>query len=68
MSSFKNPHRMYLFNMKTGKKKLAYGQNPEDALIVLSYRLTEDEMALILKDEWTKISHTALQKYVHEIG
>ena len=68
MSSFKNPHKMYLFSMKTGKKKLAYGQNPQDALEILSYRLTEDEMSLILKDKWKKIPHTAIQKYVHEIG
>jgi hypothetical protein len=59
---------MYLFNMRTGKKKLAYGENPEDALDILSYRLTEDEMALILKDEWTKISHRDIPRYVREIG
>jgi hypothetical protein len=32
MSSFSNPHFMYLFEMTNGKKKLAYGQSPEDAL------------------------------------
>ena len=68
MSSFKNPHQMYLFNMITGTKKLAYGQSPEDALEILSYRLTEEEMALILTDEWTKISHRSIQEYVGEIG
>ena len=31
MSSFSNPHRMYLFNLKNGKKKLAYGESPENA-------------------------------------
>lgn len=68
MSSFTNPHRMYLFSMKTGKKKLAYGQSPEDALEILSFRLSEKEMALILRDEWTRISPRALQEYVSEIG
>ncbi len=68
MSSFKNPHRMYLFNMTTGKKKLAYGENPQDALEILSYRLTPEEMALIVDDEWTRISPTDIQRYVREIG
>jgi len=68
MSSFKNPHQMYLFEKTSGKKKLAYGQTPEDALEILSYRLTEKEMATIIRDEWTKISQRAIQKYVSEIG
>ena len=54
MSSFSNPHYMYLFNLKNGKKKLAYGESPEDALEILSYRLAEQEMALINKDEYLK--------------
>src|SRR5512143_3486918 len=48
MSSFSNPHYLYLFEMKNGKKKLAYGQSPEDALEILRLRLTEDEMAQII--------------------
>jgi hypothetical protein len=68
MSSFKNPHRMYLFNMTTGKKKLAYGEDPEDALEILSYRLTREEMELIIKDEWVRISAKDIQRYVSEIG
>ena len=40
MSSFSNPHYMYLFEMKNGKKKLAYGQSPEDALNILAMRLS----------------------------
>ena len=44
MSSFSNPHFMYLFALKNGKRKLAYGQSPEDALDILRIRLTEDEM------------------------
>jgi len=68
MSSFKNPHRMYLFGMTTGKKKLAYGQTPEDAWEILSYRLSQEEMALIIKEECTRISPRDIQKYVGEIG
>jgi hypothetical protein len=68
MSSFSNPHYMYLFEMKNGKKKLAYGQSPEDALQILSYRLTEEEMAQIIPDRYTKISQRQLQEYVDHLG
>ena len=68
MSSFANPHRMYLFDLKNGKKKLAYGESPEDALEILSIRLTAEEMAEIIEDEYTRIPQRDLQKYVHELG
>jgi hypothetical protein len=68
MSSFSNPHYMYLFDMKNGKKKLAYGQSPEDALEILSYRLTEAEMAEIIPDQYIKISQRKMQEYVDVLG
>lgn len=68
MSSFSNPHFMYLFSMKNGKKKLVYGASPQDALEILSYRLTAEEMAQILPAEYVKINQRELQKYVHELG
>jgi hypothetical protein len=68
MSSFSNPHYMYLFDMKNGKKKLAYGQSPEDALEILSYRLSEAEMAEIIPDQYIKISQRKMQEYVDVLG
>ncbi len=68
MSSFSNPHYMYLFKLKNGKKKLAYGQSPEDALDILSIRLTPAEMAEIIPDEYEKIRQRDLQKYVDMLG
>jgi hypothetical protein len=68
MSSFSNPHYMYLFDLKNGKKKLAYGQSPEDALEILSLRLTEAEMAEIIRDKYIKISQRKMQEYVHLLG
>ncbi|MFN3704956.1 MAG: hypothetical protein ACK4WM_03045 [Thermoflexales bacterium] len=68
MSSFANPHYMYLFNMKNGKKKLAYGQSPEDALQILSYRLTPEEMEQIIPDQYEKINQRQLQEYVDQLG
>ncbi len=68
MSSFSNPHFMYLFEMENGKKKLAYGQSPEDALEILRIRLSEDEMAQIRADRYVKISQRKLQEHVDELG
>lgn len=68
MSSFSNPHYMYLFDMKNGKKKLAYGQSPEDALDILRVRLLEEEMDQIIPDKYVKISQRRLQEYVDELG
>jgi hypothetical protein len=59
---------MYLFELKSGKKKLAYGQSPEDALDILRVRLTEAEMAEIDTDCYIKISQRELQKYVGDLG
>jgi len=68
MSSFSNPHYMYLFEMKSGKKKLAYGQSPEDALNILAMRLSEAEMAQINCEQYLKIRQRDLQQYVPELG
>jgi hypothetical protein len=68
MSSFSNPHFMYLFDLKNGKKKIAYGQSPEDALEILSFRLTQEEMEQIIKDKYEKIHQRELQQYIHLLG
>jgi hypothetical protein len=68
MSSFSNPHHMYLFTMTNGKKKLAYGQSPEDALEILRIRLSAAEMAEILPDQYVKINQRQLQQHVSELG
>lgn len=68
MSSFDSRHKMFLFETTYGKKKLAYGKTPEDALEVLSLRLSEEEMAQIHKDKWMKINQRQMQQYVDELG
>ncbi len=68
MSSFSHPHFMYLFKMKNGKQKLGYGESPEDALDILRIRLTEEEMAEIITDDYIKISQRKLQQYIDNLG
>lgn len=68
MSSFSNPHHMYLFDMTNGKKKLAYGNTPEDALRILRVRLTEAEMAEIIEDRYMRIPQRKLQEHIDDLG
>lgn len=68
MSSFSNPHYMYLFRLKNGKQKLTYGKSPEDALEILSYRLSADEMDEIIRDDYIKISQRRLHEFVGNLG
>lgn len=68
MSSFSNPHYMYLFDMKDGRQKLTYGNSPEDALEILSFRLSEEEMGMIIRDSYKKISQRKMQEHVDNLG
>jgi hypothetical protein len=68
MSSFSHPHHMYLFALRNGKRKLAYGESPEDALEILSIRLSPEEMAEIVRDDYLKINQRELQKHISELG
>ena len=68
MSSFSNPHYMYLFEMTNGKQKLAYGESPSDALETLRIRLTDAEMAEIIPDQFIKIQQRELHKHVQNLG
>ncbi len=68
MSSFDHPTHMFLFKMKNGKYKLAYGESPEDALEILRMRLSEEEMAQIIPHDYVKFHPRQLQKYIDNLG
>jgi hypothetical protein len=59
---------MYLFRLKNGKRKLAYGESPADALEILSVRLTQQEMAQIIQEDYVRIHQRDLHKYVDQLG
>ena len=59
---------MYVFDMKNGKQKLAYGQNPEDALDILAIRLTPEEMDEIIRDQYKRISQRRLHEFIDNLG
>ncbi|MBI5301453.1 MAG: hypothetical protein HY868_04895 [Chloroflexi bacterium] len=68
MSSFNNPHHFFLFAMKNGKKKLAYGTTAEDAFENLKLRLTPKEIEQIMPEQYVQFPQRELQKHVHELG
>jgi hypothetical protein len=68
MSSFANPHHIFLFEMKNGKQKLAYGTTAQDAYESLRLRLSDQEMELVNADKFIKIPQRELQKHVHNLG
>jgi hypothetical protein len=68
VSSFNNPHHLYLFDMKNGKKKLGYGGTPAEAYENLRLRLTDEEIQLVDKTQWIKVPQRDLQKHVDELG
>jgi hypothetical protein len=68
MSSFNNPHHLYLFFMKNGKKKLAYGSTSEDAYESLRLRLGDEEMDAILRDRYVKVPQRELHEHVKDLG
>jgi hypothetical protein len=68
MSSFSNPHYMYLFDLRNGRQKLAYGESPEDALQILSIRLSDQEMAEIVAERYIKVNQRELRQYIDNLG
>jgi hypothetical protein len=61
-------HRIYLFEMRNGRKKVSWGKDPEDALEVLRLRLTQAEMAEIVPDRWVRVSQRDLSRWEKELG
>lgn len=60
--------KFFLFNMINGKKKLGYGNDHVDAYNILALRLTDQELSLIIREEYIKIPQRDLQKYVNQLG
>jgi hypothetical protein len=68
MSSFNNPHHIFLFELKNGKQKLAYGTTPQDAYESLRLRLTDVELEQVVPDKFVKIPQRELQKHIDNLG
>lgn len=62
------PHYFYLFEMRNGKKKLAWGPTPEAALETLLQRSSEDALNDVIADRYEKIQQRDLAKYARDLG
>ena len=60
--------KLYLFTLRNGKKKFANGHDPQEALRILSYRLTPMEMEQITDDPPEQIRQQDMQRYVKDLG
>jgi hypothetical protein len=60
LDNFRDPSSIYSFQMTNGGIKLSYGQNAEEAFSTLKYRLTDDEMALVVEDSGVKTKQTQI--------
>ena len=67
MSDQNMQNSIYLFEMKNNKKKLAYGKTPEDALAILSLRLTTKEMGQIVQDKYRRVKRKDIFYYVDQL-
>lgn len=65
MSSFEASQQFYLFNLRSGGKKLSYGKDAADAFEVLALRLSDEELADVDAEDWIKIHQRKIQEYVH---
>jgi hypothetical protein len=68
LSSFEQPHHFYLFALRNGKHKLAYGPSPEAALDVLRLRLTPEEIGEVDVATVKRVRQHDLQKYAPLLG
>lgn len=68
MSSFDGRAQIFLFDLTTGKKKLAYGRTVEDAMEILSMRLTPEEMEQLLPERYRIVRQSELRSLIHLLG
>ena len=68
MSSFDGRAHIYLFDLKNGKKKLAYGKTPAEAIEILAQRLSSSEMDQINFESATEIHQRDVQSWVKRLG
>jgi len=66
--SHQTPSRFYLFNLKSGKRRLAYGRTVDEAIEIMGYRLTQEEMAQMTGEPPQELKQSEIQAHVKELG
>jgi hypothetical protein len=62
------PSHFFLFSLKSGRKRLAYGRSLEEALEIMSWRMTADEMGQMTGDAPVEVRQQDIHPYLKELG
>jgi len=63
------PSKFFLFPLTTGQKRLAYGRTVEEAVEIMGWRMTPDEMAQIVEGaEVLEVRQQDIHPYLKELG
>jgi hypothetical protein len=61
-------HKIYVFTLRNGKKRFAYGDDPEHARKIMAYRMTPVEMLELSDDPPEVIRQAEMQRHVKDLG
>lgn len=61
-------HRLFLFDLENGRKKLAWGRTPADALAALRLRLPEDELRQVIPASGISVPQRRLRQLAELLG
>ena len=61
-------HKIYVFTLRNGKKRFAFGDDPEHAKRIMSYRMTAEEMAQLSDEPPESIRQAEMQRYAKHLG
>ena len=64
----RRPHALYLFELASGRRRLAWGASPEDALETLRLRLGDAALDGVLPGRWIRIAQRALHEHTAALG
>ncbi len=64
----RKPSRFYLFPLRSGKKRIAYGESPEQAREIMSWRMSVEEMAQIAEGPIIEVRQQDIHPHLKELG
>ena len=64
----RRPHALYLFELVNGRRRLAWGESPDDALSTLRLRLGDAALADVVPGRWIRVAQRELHANVDALG
>jgi hypothetical protein len=68
LATFHKAQHVYLFDLESGKTRLSYGVDQEDALETLKLRLTAKELSELLPSSPRQIHQNKIHEIKHTLG